>query len=102
MRASKRACLGLHVHLVCASCLMCVPRARLQLSVMSRMTPLAFSVLTPVIKAMMICLCSVYFHDPFGLQNVFGVAITTAGGFLFTMVRWQPSSAPTSAKDVHV
>ena len=66
---------------------------------MSRMTPLAFSVLTPVIKALMICLCSVYFHDPFGMQNVFGVAITTAGGFLFTMVRWQPSSAPTSKRD---
>eukprot|EP00930_Biecheleria_cincta_P104223 TRINITY_DN96410_c0_g1_i1.p1 TRINITY_DN96410_c0_g1~~TRINITY_DN96410_c0_g1_i1.p1 ORF type:complete len:380 (+),score=67.44 TRINITY_DN96410_c0_g1_i1:40-1179(+) len=58
-----------------------------QLVVMSKMTPLAFSVLTPVVKAFMIVACSLYFGDPFGMLSAVGVVVSTSGGYLFTLAR---------------
>ncbi|CAE8641869.1 unnamed protein product [Polarella glacialis] len=59
----------------------------IQLMVMSKLTPLAFSVLTPVVKAFMIVACSLHFGDPFGLLSAVGVAISCGGGYLFTLAR---------------
>lgn len=58
-----------------------------QLRVMSLISPLAFSILTPVIKASMILLCSAYFGDAFSFQQILGVAITAGGGYWFTQTK---------------
>eukprot|EP00933_Yihiella_yeosuensis_P029862 TRINITY_DN23514_c0_g1_i2.p2 TRINITY_DN23514_c0_g1~~TRINITY_DN23514_c0_g1_i2.p2 ORF type:complete len:100 (+),score=17.99 TRINITY_DN23514_c0_g1_i2:55-354(+) len=55
--------------------------------VMSKLGPLAFSVLTPIVKAFMIVACSLYFGDPFGFLSAIGVAISTGGGYLFTLAK---------------
>jgi drug/metabolite transporter (DMT)-like permease len=57
-----------------------------QLKIMSLVDPLTFSILTPVVKAIMIVTCSWYFGDSFGLLSAFGVITTTGGGYLFTRV----------------
>eukprot|EP00933_Yihiella_yeosuensis_P029861 TRINITY_DN23514_c0_g1_i1.p1 TRINITY_DN23514_c0_g1~~TRINITY_DN23514_c0_g1_i1.p1 ORF type:complete len:386 (+),score=68.10 TRINITY_DN23514_c0_g1_i1:30-1160(+) len=59
----------------------------IQLIVMSKLGPLAFSVLTPIVKAFMIVACSLYFGDPFGFLSAIGVAISTGGGYLFTLAK---------------
>jgi len=59
----------------------------LQIQVMSTLSPLAFSILTPVIKVIMMVSCSWYFRDPFGILNAVGVLITTGGGYLFTTIK---------------
>jgi len=51
---------------------------------MSRMSPLAFSVLTPVVKALVIVACSVVFGDAFTFWSAAGVIISTGGGYLFS------------------
>jgi drug/metabolite transporter (DMT)-like permease len=57
-----------------------------QLQIMSSMSPLAFSILTPVVKATMIVVCSFYFGDAFGVMSAIGVLTTTGGGYLFSAV----------------
>jgi solute carrier family 35 protein E1 len=57
-----------------------------QLKIMSLVDPLTFSILTPVVKAIMIVTCSWYFGDSFGLLSALGVITTTGGGYLFTRV----------------
>jgi solute carrier family 35 protein E1 len=66
-----------------------------QLKVMSVLSPLAFSILTPVIKAVMIGLCSWYFGDPFTIWSAIGVASTTGGGYLFS--KFQKTSNAAAA-----
>jgi drug/metabolite transporter (DMT)-like permease len=73
-----------------------------QLRVMSLVSPLAFSILTPVIKAVMIVLCSLYFGDPLGIWQFVGVVTTTSGGYWFTMTKTAPpSSKKASVLPVH-
>ena len=68
-----------------------------QLRVMSLTSPLAFSILTPVIKAVMIVLCSLYFGDALGLRQLAGVLLTTSGGYWFTKTKLATSGAGTHA-----
>lgn len=64
-----------------------------QLSVMSKISEMEFSILTPVVKAVMIFACSLYFGDPFGWRSLVGICITTGGGYCFTKVS-KPSGTP--------
>jgi solute carrier family 35 protein E1 len=57
-----------------------------QLQVMSTMSPLAFSILTPVVKAIMIVVCSLYFGDSLGIFSFLGILSTTGGGYLFSRI----------------
>lgn len=70
-----------------------------QLIVMSKLTPLAFSVLTPVVKAFMIVACSLYFGDPFGILSALGVVVSTSGGYLFTLARSAEGKKAKSTPD---
>lgn len=60
-----------------------------QLKVMSQLSPLEFSVLTPLVKAFMIVCCSLYFGDEFSVTSAIGVFISTFGGYLFTVAKQQ-------------
>eukprot|EP00040_Diaphanoeca_grandis_P007178 m.39978 g.39978 ORF g.39978 m.39978 type:complete len:318 (+) comp18351_c0_seq1:401-1354(+) len=64
----------------------------LQLRVMSSMTPLEFSVLTPVVKAVLIVCCCIYFGTAFGVATGLGVAMTTSGGYLFSRAKTAETS----------
>ena len=75
---------GLFLIQIAASCLGFFSYQYTQLCVMSLTSPLAFSILTPVIKAVMIVLCSIYFGDVFCVRQAVGVLITTGGGYWFT------------------
>jgi drug/metabolite transporter (DMT)-like permease len=66
-----------------------------QLQIMSSMSPLAFSILTPVVKATMIVICSFYFGDAFGVMSAIGVLTTTGGGYLFSAVSKAEAQAPS-------
>eukprot|EP00978_Attheya_sp_CCMP212_P013617 scaffold34197_cov39-Attheya_sp.AAC.1 len=65
---------------------------------MSSMSPLAFSILTPVVKAAMIVICSFYFGDAFGIMSAIGVLTTTGGGYLFSTVQTAESSRSSLPK----
>jgi drug/metabolite transporter (DMT)-like permease len=69
-----------------------------QLQIMSSMSPLAFSILTPVVKAAMIVICSFYFGDAFGIMSAIGVLTTTGGGYLFSTVHKAESSRSSLSK----
>lgn len=69
-----------------------------QLKVMSQLSPLEFSVLTPIIKAFMIVACSLHFGDQFGLTSAIGIAISTTGGYLFTVARNAETQRKAAAK----
>ena len=57
-----------------------------QMAIMSSLSPLAFSVLTPVVKALMIVACSYWFGDPFTALTAIGVVLSAGGGYLFSQV----------------
>jgi len=69
-----------------------------QLKVMSQLSPLEFSVLTPIVKAFMIVSCSLYFGDAFGVTSAIGVVISAFGGYLFTLAKQQDAAKKTMAK----
>ena len=69
----------------------------IQLKIMSALSPLAFSILTPVVKAIMIGLCSWYFGDPFTIWSAVGVLATTGGGYLFSRYQKGTTKSATSA-----
>ena len=56
----------------------------IQLMIMSILRPLSFSVLTPVVKAIVIVACAFCFGDTFGFWSLVGVTVTTGGGYVFT------------------
>jgi hypothetical protein len=60
---------------------------------MSQLTPLEFSILTPIIKAFTIVCCAVYFGDDFGVQSAIGVTISLWGGYVFTIAKGQAEKA---------
>jgi solute carrier family 35 protein E1 len=67
-----------------------------QLQVMSTMSPLAFSILTPFVKAIMIVVCSLYFGDSLGMFSFLGILSTTGGGYLFSRVLIRSRSSTTT------
>merc|ERR1740121_1567017 len=68
-----------------------------QLKVMSQLSPLEFSVLTPIVKAFMIVACSLYFRDEFGVTSAIGVFISTFGGYLFTVAKQKEAARKAAA-----
>ena len=56
----------------------------MQMVTMSRMSPLAFSVLTPIVKALVIVSCAILFGDTFTIWSGAGVMISSGGGYLFS------------------
>mmetsp|Transcript_30922 Transcript_30922/g.92859 ORF Transcript_30922/g.92859 Transcript_30922/m.92859 type:complete len:320 (-) Transcript_30922:124-1083(-) len=66
-----------------------------QLNVMSALTPLEFSILTPIIKAFVIMFCAVWFGDDFGLQSAVGVVVSLGGGYAFSLARNQVHKGDT-------
>jgi drug/metabolite transporter (DMT)-like permease len=73
----------------------------LQLRVMVQLSPLSFSVLTPVVKAVMIVACSLYFGDPFGWYSLLGVLTTTGGGYLFSVFSKSDAKHPPPLPAIH-
>jgi hypothetical protein len=69
-----------------------------QLQVMSTMSPLAFSILTPVVKAIMIVVCSLYFGDSLGMFSFLGILSTTGGGYLFSRVLLRSKNSTITTK----
>ncbi|CAE7572180.1 PPT1 [Symbiodinium natans] len=67
-----------------------------QLLVMTQLSPLAFSVLTPVVKALMIVVLTLYYGDEMSPLSALGVVLSVAGGYLFTLAK----SNSGRAKDV--
>lgn len=55
-----------------------------QMVIMSRLPPLAFSVLTPVVKSFMIVGCALVFGDTFTAWSALGVGVSASGGYLFS------------------
>ena len=60
---------------------------------MSQLTPLEFSILTPIVKAFAIVCCALYFGDDFGVQSAIGVAISLWGGYIFTVAKGRAETA---------
>ena len=56
----------------------------IQLVIMSTLNPLSFSVLTPIVKAIVIVTCALCFGEKFGIWSAIGVTVTTGGGYAFT------------------
>lgn len=67
-----------------------------QFKVMSQLAPLTFSVLTPTSKAVLIISCAVYFGEPFGISNLAGVGLASAGVFLFALAKSRDSQKVVS------
>ncbi|CAE7640620.1 PPT2 [Symbiodinium sp. CCMP2456] len=58
-----------------------------QLLVMTQLSPLAFSVLTPVVKALMIVVLTAYYGDEMSLLKALGCVLSVGGGYLFTLAK---------------
>jgi len=67
-----------------------------QINLMSRMSAITFSVITPMSKAFVIVSCALYFGDPMSGFNITGVAISTIGVLLFTAARRADTAASTA------
>eukprot|EP00037_Helgoeca_nana_P037020 m.14173 g.14173 ORF g.14173 m.14173 type:complete len:319 (-) comp8301_c0_seq2:285-1241(-) len=70
-----------------------------QLIIMSKLTALEFSILTPIIKAFVIMACAVWFGDDFGVQSAVGVLVSLGGGYAFTLAKQAETAAPTKSKE---
>jgi len=68
-----------------------------QMVLMTRMSTIAFSIVTPMSKAFIIVSCAIYFAEGLSLLNMAGVAISTAGVLLFSAVRRHEASAVSVA-----
>jgi len=69
-----------------------------QMVLMTKMSPVAFSVVTPMSKAFVIVACALYFGEGMSLLNIAGVSISTFGILLFTLVRRADNAAAAKAK----
>ena len=71
-----------------------------QMVIMSRLPPLAFSVLTPVVKSFMIVGCALVFGDTFTAWSALGVGVSASGGYLFSraMAAEKKRAAEAAAK----
>ncbi|CAK9034208.1 unnamed protein product [Durusdinium trenchii] len=59
----------------------------IQLLVMSKLSPLAFSVLTPIVKALMIVTLTLCYGDNISAFSASGIALSVGGGYLFTRAK---------------
>lgn len=58
-----------------------------QMVLMTRMSSIAFSIVTPMSKAFVIITCAVYFTEGLGVTNLAGIVISTVGVLCFSCVR---------------
>lgn len=86
---------------------------------MSKLTPLEFSILTPIVKAFVIICCAIWFGDDFGvqvwsglflvvesrflqiccLQSAIGVAVSLGGGYAFTVAKQAAAKPPPNESE---
>eukprot|EP00035_Acanthoeca_spectabilis_P029749 m.6271 g.6271 ORF g.6271 m.6271 type:complete len:333 (-) comp3815_c0_seq2:24-1022(-) len=70
-----------------------------QLLIMSKLTPLEFSILTPIVKAFVIICCAIWFGDDFGVQSAIGVAVSLGGGYAFTVAKQAAAKPPPNESE---
>jgi len=69
-----------------------------QLLVMSKLSPLAFSVLTPIVKAFMIITLTICYGDSISSLSAMGIALSVGGGYLFTRAKTAQKKAEDAGK----
>mmetsp|Transcript_65039 Transcript_65039/g.103498 ORF Transcript_65039/g.103498 Transcript_65039/m.103498 type:complete len:103 (+) Transcript_65039:165-473(+) len=67
----------------------------IQLLVMSKFSPLANSVLTPIVKAFTIVTLNLFYGDRISVISASGIVLSVGGGYLFTRAK----SAQKKAED---